>query len=108
MRSEQFMAKFYVHCALRLVIAGLLAYAAFQKLKQPQDASPTRTVLDAWSDGSPAFRYSLVAIEFGIAMWLIAAITPRTTALCAIILFSAFSGALAVEIKRPHPRPCGC
>ena len=97
-----------VEMGLRLVLAGVLAGAAVAKLASP---SAGREALAGFGFGNPAARaigfWSLVAIEIGLAVALIAGSTEA--AILGAGLMAMFALLMAGAIARGRAgEPCGC
>lgn len=91
---------------IRLVLAGLLLWAGVSKLAGRQDASDT--MFDAFMSRTPTTAYAVLAVEIVLGLWLLSDMRVRPAAIATVVLLSAFSGALAAEMRKERPKPCGC
>ena len=92
---------------VRCVLASVLLWAAFAKLLNGHNQMRPVTVFDEWTSHS-SVRIALIAGEIALAVWLISGLWNRMAAVTLLVLLSAFSAVLTLELKREHPKPCGC
>jgi hypothetical protein len=90
-----------------MALAGFLAYAAAAKLILGGWQGTADTIVAAWA-GTPLLHYALIAAELVLAGWLVIGTCPRSSAAVALLLLSAFSGLIVREMRKDHPKPCGC
>jgi uncharacterized membrane protein YphA (DoxX/SURF4 family) len=88
-----------------LLTALTLFWSAYAKATMPTGGP---TLFDAWVDQFPILRWLFPTVEVGLALWLLSGLLPRWSAIVAICTFASFSGLLASEIAKSHPKPCGC
>jgi hypothetical protein len=85
---------------LRLVVAGILLVAAVSKLRDRTAVARRLGGVRTWA---------LIAVETGLAVWLVSGIDARAAGLAATILFLAFAAHLAHARARGARRlPCNC
>ncbi len=65
-------------------------------------------VVTMFSSLPPAAQWSVVLVELALSVWLATGWQGRWGAFSAIVLLSAFMGAVIVEMGKPVPHPCGC
>lgn len=90
---------------IRLSVAIVLLWGAWLKFSLPPEGP---TIYQHWTAAFPSFRYLVPCLELALGVWLAAGIRPRASALLVVLLVSAFSGILMLEMAKPHPLPCGC
>jgi len=94
---------------VRIAIASLLVIAGAAKLYGAWKGAPAeRTILADFTGGSGTRMAALGAAELAVGMWLASGRKPAGAALIGLAMFSTFIGVLAVELRRPTPRACGC
>jgi hypothetical protein len=91
----------------RLTVGVTFLYAAGTKAFHGNLAREQTTVFAEWSH-SPGARFGLIAAEMILATWLFSGIKPNVAGIVTLLLISAFTGLLILELKKGHPRPCGC
>jgi hypothetical protein len=89
----------------RAVIALLFLWAAYAKTVMPATGP---TLYQHWIAMYPVLRYLVPAGEGMLGIWLLLGLRLRWSALLSILLVSAFSGLLIMELTKDHPLPCGC
>ena len=55
-----------------------------------------------------AAQWAAIAVELGLAAWLVSGTLPRVAAFSAITLFSVFMAVILVDMNSPVPKDCGC
>src|ERR1700692_1496510 len=93
--------------AARLSVAAVLLYAAGAKALPSKQGEPPVTVFSEWSQLA-IIRWALICGEAGLAIWLTSGIGPPSASVTALIIFSAFSGLLILDLGRDRPKACGC
>ena len=86
-------------------MAAVFLWAAYAKIML---ATGGPTMYEYWIDAYPTLRYALPGMEAALAVLIILGIWPRLTAVTTVVLVSAFSGLLILEMFKEHPKPCGC
>jgi uncharacterized membrane protein YphA (DoxX/SURF4 family) len=90
---------------VRLVIGAVFVGAGIMKLKAP---AGNGTLLHDISRGSAVAVDALSVFEIALGGWLITGWRARISAAVAIFVLAAFAAALVMDLRRPHPLPCGC
>lgn len=94
--------------AWRVLIAGVLLWAACAKWTQGISYLPPESIYDRIVGMSLWRHYAILAVESLLALWLLSAIRPRWSALAGGMLLLGFTAILAAEIFRASPALCGC
>jgi hypothetical protein len=93
---------------VRFCLAVVFLYAAFAKAKQfeaPETVS--NSIFQEWA-GSIWLRCSLICGEALLAMWLASGIEVGMAGMGTLVILSAFSGLIVVQLAQEYPKPCGC
>jgi hypothetical protein len=97
--------KKHIQWVVRCGLAALFFWAAYAKIAlSPQGP----TLYQHWITLYPALRYLVPGAEILLGVWLLVGLRPKLASLATVVMISAFSGLLAMEMTREHPRPCGC
>lgn len=105
------LASRWPRAAARLAQAGIGAIfvsAAVGKASAMGADAEGATMWSATLSEQPALAWSLLVVEMMVGLWLIARPRPRVGLAVAVALLGLFVGAVAAELRRPSPRPCGC
>jgi len=94
--------------AWRLLIGGVLLWAAYSKWQEGISYFPPESIYDRIVAMTPWRHYAVLATESLMGLWVLSGIRPRWGALGSGVLLIAFSVMLAVEIFRESPALCGC
>jgi hypothetical protein len=92
---------------VRVTVGATFLYAAVSKLLHGNPTQEETTIFAEWSH-NPCARYGLIAAEMILAAWLFSGFKVNVAGIVTVVLVSAFTSLLILEIKKGHPRPCGC
>jgi hypothetical protein len=91
---------------IRFLLGGVFCLAIASKIFRHHDGAAA-TIYDQWSqDGW--MRLCIIGGESCLAFWLLSGIAKRHAGLVVVMVLSAFSGLIIVEMNKPNPKPCGC
>jgi hypothetical protein len=96
-----------VSFTLRLGLAATFAYAAIAKSAEVDNANVSPTIFADWSRSIVAGRI-VVGTEALMALWLISGLESNVAGAVSLVVLSAFTGLILMELARDHPKPCGC
>jgi hypothetical protein len=99
--------KSWMLIAVRMMLAGVFAYAVAAKVLYANPEDGAATMLSEWA-GSGLASYMLIMAELLLVLWLLSGLSVRHAALVTVILLSGFSGLIINEIQKDRPKPCGC
>lgn len=97
--------KTYLSRLIRVLVAGVLLWAAWKKFAIPPGQL---TMYDAWVAAYPLLRFALPTTEAVLAVWLATGWHVRVPATIALVMLLTFSMLVAAETTKPIPSPCGC
>jgi uncharacterized membrane protein YphA (DoxX/SURF4 family) len=66
------------------------------------------TIYQHWLAVHASLRVLVPGFEMLLGIWLLIGIRPRAASFLTIMAISAFTGIIAMELTKDHPKPCGC
>lgn len=92
---------------LRIAVGAVFAVAGVAKLRFARDTNGASLVADWFPPGTASFA-ALAVGEIALGLWLGAGWKRWWAGRAAIGVLAVFTVALAAEMTRANPRPCGC
>lgn len=107
--NRAMMRKHTLRLVVRIAIGSVFLLAGSSKLWQgAPDHGHAYSLAHAWAGGSRAGWLALAGLELLMGVWIAAGWRRRAALLVALGALSAGIGLMGAELRRPHPRPCGC
>lgn len=92
----------------RIFLGGVFLWAGADGLSTRSAHVESSALLDKWLANNSEARIAFDVIECMLGVWIALGLRERAGVLAGILVLSAFTGALATELKSDQPKPCGC